>query len=273
MDAQYVLQASVLDIIFDGRNKDYGAYLLRKEYNRRLKTAMLITGSLLGGLLIVYYSQGPEAAATVFRRPEVVVEVSRIAERPVEPPKPIAPKTPAAPQVRAMRFAGPPVIVQNAATEDAPPENDALDHVRIGKIDSQGILSDNVAPPESVVSGVTAMPTRNADDDGDGKIFRKVEIESAYPGGPEAWRRFLGKTLHYPEAAVENGVQGTVVIQFVVDIDGAVSDIAVLDGPEALRGEAARVIKRSGAWTPAIQNGRKVKSVKTQPITFMLASE
>jgi periplasmic protein TonB len=104
-------------------------------------------------------------------------------------------------------------------------------------------------------------------------IFTKVEIEAAYPGGTQAWLRFLGKNFRYPEDAVNNEIQGVVVVQFKVDMEGNTSDIHAISGPEkgGLREEAERIIKISGKWTPAVQNGRMVRSYKRQPMVFRLA--
>ena len=88
-----------------------------------------------------------------------------------------------------------------------------------------------------------------------------------------AWSRFLNKYLRYPQEAQDQGVQGMVVVQFIVDREGNVSDVEAVSGPMELRAEAVRVIKKSGKWTPAIQNGNKVRSYKKQPIVFRLASE
>lgn len=102
-----------------------------------------------------------------------------------------------------------------------------------------------------------------------------MEIESSYPGGASAWSRYLNKTLKYPQEAQDNEIQGTIIVQFIVDKEGNVSDVEAVSGPSTggLRDEAVRVIKKSGKWEPAIQNGRKVKSYKKQPITFRLEVE
>jgi protein TonB len=100
-----------------------------------------------------------------------------------------------------------------------------------------------------------------------------VENESFYPGGIEAWKRFLIKNFRTPEEAIAREISGTVVVQFIVDKEGNVSDVHAISGPEELRQEAVRVIKRSSKWEPAIQNGRKVNSYKSQPIVVQLQSE
>ena len=104
-------------------------------------------------------------------------------------------------------------------------------------------------------------------------IFTKVEIESDYPGGGSAWARYLNKNLRYPQEAAENEIQGMIVVQFIVNREGVVSDVEAISGPAELREEAVRVIKKSGKWTPAVQNGQQVKSYKKQPITFKLLNE
>lgn len=116
------------------------------------------------------------------------------------------------------------------------------------------------APPTKYGTGVIESPAEPGAGESQGMI--PVEIESAYPGGIEAWRRYLGKTLRYPEAAIETRIEGTVVVQFIVDNNGRVSEVVAISGPDELREEAERVIRRSGKWSAAIQNGRPVKSYK-----------
>ncbi|MBE7173933.1 MAG: TonB family protein [Williamsia sp.] len=102
-------------------------------------------------------------------------------------------------------------------------------------------------------------------------VFSKVEIEAGFPGGASAWARYLNKNFHYPNEAQAKEIQGTVIVQFIVEVDGSVSDVKALSGPEGgLKEEAVRVIKASGNWEPAIQNGHKVASFKKQPVIFRL---
>lgn len=100
----------------------------------------------------------------------------------------------------------------------------------------------------------------------------QVQIESAYPGGSSAWLSYLNRTFSYPQEAQRNSIQGTVIVQFIVDEQGKVSDIEAVSGPTSggLREEAIRVIRRSGRWEPAIWNGYRVKSYKRQPLIFRL---
>ncbi|MDE3248937.1 MAG: TonB family protein, partial [Bacteroidota bacterium] len=100
--------------------------------------------------------------------------------------------------------------------------------------------------------------------------FTQVEKEAQYPGGQAAWNKYLAKNLKYPQKAQDNEVQGTVMIQFIVDVDGSVSDIKAISGPKELQAESIRMIKESGKWEPALQNGNKVTSFAKQPFTFRL---
>ena len=105
----------------------------------------------------------------------------------------------------------------------------------------------------------------------DGKTFTKVEIESEFPGGSKAWQTYLGKNLRYPEESVKRHAQGMVIVQFIVDKEGKVTASEIYRSVEYfIDKEALRMIAGSPDWTPAVQNGRKVKSYKKQPIGFKL---
>ncbi|MBN9379771.1 MAG: energy transducer TonB [Chitinophagaceae bacterium] len=98
----------------------------------------------------------------------------------------------------------------------------------------------------------------------------KVEIESEFPGGGPAWLEFLNKHVRYPKKAWKNGIQGIVVLQFIVDKDGSISDAKALTGDPLLQEAALKVLRESPKWIPATINGRSVKSYKKQPISFKL---
>lgn len=106
-------------------------------------------------------------------------------------------------------------------------------------------------------------------------IFTKLDFEASYPGGPWAYARFLNSTFRYPDKAQKLEIQGTVVVQFLVDRNGNLSDVEVISGPASggLREEAVRIIKASGKWLPGIQNGRIVASYKKHPMIFRLDTQ
>jgi len=275
MEANKILTADILDIVFEGRNKEYGAYELRRGYRKRLITAMISLGVLflllgIGYFLTNEFSGNDNAKNVVVQ--EVQLEEIKQQDK-EEPPPPPPPKPPEPPKVEMAKFTPPKIVKDELVKEDEkPPEVEKLEDTKIGVINQEGIKDDNiVAPPINDGKGVVEAPKRDETDYD--QTFTKVEIESAYPGGPAAWQRYLIKTLRYPQEAVDNEIQGPVVVQFIVDKNGNVSDVEAVSGPNELRGEAVRVIQRSGKWTPAVQNGRQVKSYKKQPIVFRLEGQ
>ncbi len=275
MESNKILQADILDILFEGKNKEYGAYDLRKTYNGRLLKAIAVTGTVIL-LVFVGGMVSGRGRGKVVGVPQYVVSVqlARL-DDPTPPPPPPPPPRVEVPQVRTVPFT-PPRIVANEEVkpDERPPVQDDLENVRIGTTKNDGADDVGVvAPPASdgAAKGIVEAPKK----DPEPEIWTKVEIESTYPTGPEGWLRFLNKNLHYPEEAQNIEVQGVVMVQFIVDEKGNVSNVQAVSGPETggLREEAVRVIKKSGNWTAAIQNGRQVKSYKRQPITFRMGDQ
>jgi protein TonB len=273
MEVNKILNADILDIIFDGRNKEYGAYDLRKSYNKRLIRALIGTAAVIVLLFIGYFVSnldlGKKKQAMVVQD----VQLEQVEPEKKEPPPPPPPKV-EPPKVEMAKFTPPKIVPDDKVKEDEkPPEQEKLEDTKIGTVNQEGIKDEGItAPPSDAGKGVVEAPKDNEDYD---KTFTKVEIESEYPGGPAAWLRYLNKNFRYPDDAVNNDIQGTVVVQFIVDKEGIVSDVSAISGPSdgGLRDEAIRVIKKSGRWTPAVQNGRQVKSYKKQPIVFKLEAQ
>lgn len=275
MQVEKILTADFLDIIFDGRNKDYGAYELRKTYNKTLMKAMsfaslLILLSIMGYVFANKFT-GNIQPATI--DPIVKLTQVEIFDRKIELPLVPKPKTQAAP-VRSIVNSVPLIVNTDVTPQDQPPTIEELGDTHIGSVNVEGTtdVAMNSGPVNDGRDIVTA-PKKELDNyEG---IFYKVEIESSYPGGPGAWMRYLNKTFRYPGKAADDNIQGMVVVQFIVDKEGNVSEVEAIQGPAdgGLREEAVRVILKSGKWEPAIQNGRKVKSYKKQPISFRLESE
>ena len=276
MEINKILTADVLDIIFDGRNKQYGAYDLRKTYNKRLRTAMLVMGgvvlALVAGYAISNYQGSGKKVAQVVQ--DVQLEDIK-EEKKNEPPPPPPPKI-EPPKVEMAKFTPPKIVKDNEVKEEEkPPEQEKLEETKIGTVNQEGVKDEGITAPPVSDAGKGVVEAPKKDEEDYDKTFTKVEIESEYPGGPSAWLRYLNKNFRYPDEAVNNEIQGTVVVQFIVDKEGNVSDVQAISGPESggLREEAIRVIKKSGKWTPAVQNGRQVKSYKKQPIVFKLEAQ
>lgn len=275
MEIAKILTADVLDIIFEGKNKSYGAYELRKSYSKRLvlSITLMLTVILLLWVGYLFANDGEKNIEPPIYVSDIIldkVDMPKKIETPPPPPPP-PPAQAAAPKMKSLVF-NTPVI---ADVTDMPP-TDELDKAKIGPIKRDGGDDDGtIAPPVEGAgkSGIIAEPVANRE--AVDSIFTKVEIESQYPGGSPAWSRFLNKSVsgRYPQDAIDQGIEGKVVIQFIVDREGNISGIEAVEGPEELRDLAIRTIKKSGKWIPAEQNGNKVKSYKRQPFIFQLPQE
>jgi periplasmic protein TonB len=277
MESSTILTADVLDILFEGRNKDYGAYDLRRTYRKRLTLSITVMLSVTCMLFIGFAFAGKKTKLDpVFDTKDITLSTVKPPQQPVElPPPPVKPAAAPA-QVKMIADVTPKIVPDNQVKpEEIPPVNDDLENVKIGNMNVPDGLPDDgtVTGPigEGVAKGLIEQPKRD-EEDANGPLM-KVEIESEYPGGGAAWLRYLKRNLQYPQIAIDNEVQGYVVVQFIVDREGNVSDVQAVSGPDELRAEAVRVIKKSGKWTPAIQNGHQVKSYKRQPIGFQIAAE
>lgn len=268
METNKILEADVLDLLFDGRNKEYGAYELRKTYNSRLGRAIM---GMMGVVVVVFcfgfVNKGKRGKTTMtVSDPVVITALPKAAPPPVPPPVRVLPSKP---QVATIRVTPPRIVPDDQVKKEEIPLNDKIEDAKIGTVNTDGVKDAgvDVAPPLNTGNGdVVSAPRKEGDDNG----FVPVEKESEFPGGAAAWLRFLNKNLRYPDDALINEIQGVVQVRFIVDKDGNVSDVEAISGPAdgGLREEAARVIRRSGKWTPALQNGRYVRSYKIQPITF-----
>ena len=276
MEISTILTADVLDIIFEGKNKSYGAYELRRSYQRRLMIALAVMLSLtlllLGAYLYGNRNRSVQAKQVII--PDDVLLNEYKQEIPEPPPPPPPPPPPEPPRTQTIAFTDPKIVKDEDVKDDEkPPEMKDLEDVKIGTANIEGVKDEGiVAPPvdDAVGKGIVEIPKPRENKD---SLFLKVEIESKYPGGPGAWERFLRKSLRYPQEAQDNEIQGTVMVQFIVDADGNVTSVEAISGPNELRDEAIRVIRKSGQWEPAIQSHRKVKSYKKQPITFAMSDQ
>ena len=272
METNKILHADILDIVFDGKNKEYGAYQLRKSYKTTLTRALVITGSVL--VLIV---SGTVFAGFINRDRNINIPVRDIIMTHVKPEEPLPPTPPPPPpelpkplELNQVRFV-PPIIVKDI---DVTPEDKIIEITDETAISKKTVVSDIVIPivqaPVDVGDSKTVEIKRP---DNENEIFTKVEVEAGFQGGEEAWRNYLRNTMN-ANKPVENGAGGgkyTVIVKFVVSKDGSLSDIKCENDPGfGMCEEAVRVIKKTKNWIPAIQNGQHVNAYRRQPITFLV---
>lgn len=271
-----LISSDWVDLVFEGRNKAYGAYRLRKSTTKRNILAMVAVVLLLIVAFIILtvknfvdeqrakvamtqvaeltnYDQ-PKKKAEV-KQKKVEVEPERVVER----------------VKSSIKFTAP-VIKKD---EEVKPDEELKTQdelmstkTAIGTFDVKGnddangeILKakDVIAEPE---------PPKHEEED---KVFDIVEQQPLFPGGPAALMKYLSENTKYPVVAQENGVQGRVTVQFVVEKDGSISDVHVLRGVDpSLDKEAVRVVKSMPRWTPGKQNGITVRVNYRVPVLFRL---
>ncbi len=270
MDSNKILNADILDIIFEGRNKEYGAYDLRKTYNNRMRFAIIVMVALC---LVIFLSAflvnhvGNTAAPQMVIH-DVNLENVNENKKPPPPPPPPPPKPPP-PKVEITKFT-PPKIVKDVEVKEPPPEQEKLEDTKIGTINQEGEKTDVVAPPVEQGTGVVAAPKDDEDYD---KEFKTVQIEAQFNGD---WSKYLQRNLN-ADVPTENGAPPgdyTVVVSFLVNKDGTISEVQALNDPGyGTAAEAVRVIQRGPPWKPAIQNGRNVIYRQKQKITFQVQEQ
>lgn len=274
MDTNKILSADVLDIIFEGRNKEYGAYDLRKTYQRRLIIAVI---SMIVFCLLIFISVALAKFVASDKPVQMVVQDVNLAdvkqeEKKPEPPPPPPPKV-EPPKVEITKFTPPKIVKdEEVKPEEKPPEQEKLEDTKIGTINQEGEKSDVVAPPVEQSTGQVEAPKAQEEDYD--KEFKTVQIEAQFPGGQAAWIKYLQRNLN-SDTPVENGAPPgnyTVIVSFLVDKNGNISEVQSLNDPGyGTAAEAVRVIKKGPAWKPAVQNGRNVIYRQKQSVTFQVA--
>lgn len=263
------------DIIFRNRNKSYGAYSLRTDYQRVISRALLIG---IGLFCLAILTPMIWAKVKIDERREVTVKptVLILPPPPEEGIPPVKPETPPTPQpeqqVRAeTRFVEPVIVEDDKATELPPDQDDLNKASNIGTKDVMGI--DEPIPVDDPDIGKGSEPAQPVEVKVDEKDIEWMIVEQMpeYAGGVAALSKFLQKNLRYPNPASNAGVSGKVYVQFVVGQDGAISKVDILKGLGfGCDEEAERVIKLMPHWSAGKQSGRAVAVKFTLPISFQL---
>ncbi|MCS6991710.1 MAG: TonB family protein [Chitinophagales bacterium] len=264
MRPEEILKAELDDLVFEGRNKSYGAYYLRKRYLRHLTIGLIVgTAVFMLGFSMPYILK-------LFKKPAPPVVEKKIKITELSEPPPIDKNTPPPPPPdlppppKTVKFT-PPIIKpdEEVREEDVPPPIEELKTVETGP------ASDNVEYDFSAVQQATVV-----EEEVKPQIFTYVEQMPEFPGGQAELMKYLQKNIRYPPAARENGIEGRVVLQFVVDENGNISDIVPLrEIGGGTTEEAIRVVKSMPPWKPGRQNGQPVKVYFKLPITFKLGAE
>lgn len=268
MNQTPMLQQDYLDILFTNRNKAYGGYVLRKNYPQRALQAIGLV-MLLGALPAVFLSKQEKnitLAAPVIERTIDLTKVKLPDIKPVIPEKPIEVATTKA---AIAAFAKPEIVQDDKVLDNKLSEVKDLKDKIIGteNQDGEATKSDVSNAIKHGLENNIVMPTTPPPPP-PAKPERYVEIMPAFSGD---LRSFLAKNLRYPAAARENNIAGRVQVEFVVNEDGAVSNVRVVRGiGGGCDEEAMRVVRQMPLWTPGRQGNMAVKVLMILPIVFEL---
>ncbi len=275
MEAKQILKADLLDILFEGRNKEYGAYELRKTYNKRITMALIGTVILILLILIgsvIAKKLNNDKDVVQLKTTETTLQQIKPNEPPPPPPPP-PPKLPPPPPVATIQFT-PPKVVKDEEVIKPPPEQKQLEEAKVDIKTVEGTKDLGVVAPPSDEKGtnVVAPPAEKKEDPD--KVFTKVEIEAQFPGGAAAWTRYVTRAIQSQIDEFTDADYGTCVVRFIVDKTGTVSDVQATTMKGTKLAEiAVNAIRKGPKWTPAQQNGRFVNAYRLQPVTLQNPNE
>jgi periplasmic protein TonB len=264
------------DMVFENRNKEYGAYYLRKNYKSYINRALLIGGSifllLFGGAYTYQNYILPNLPKDDLT--EVEIDLSKIQEAPPEelpdlPPPPPPPPVEPPPEVAQIKFLPPePKKDEEVVIEEPPPPAEKIEKAVISNKTVKGVEVVDAfippPPPEEVKIVAIEKPKEE-------EIFTAVEQNPEFPGGTSEMYKYLGQNIKYPAAAQRANVSGRVFVKFVVEKDGSIGKVEVLKGIGfGCDEEAIRVIKSMPKWNPGRQNGKNVRVFYNMPVVYKL---
>lgn len=261
--------SSWMDLIFKNRNKAYGAYKLRAESSANTTKALFIAAPLFILLFV-----GP----SIYKKfePEVTVqEVTIPAVELIAPPEPIKmpekkQETPLASppeqKLKSVKFTANIKVVDRPLDENPPMIEDLRDAV-VGQISQAGAATTGVVTPVATAGTGTGPAVT------DNQVYDAAGVDQfpEFEGGMAAWAKFIQRNLRYPPRAEEEGITGKVFLSFVVERDGAVTDVTLIRGiGGGCDEEAMRVIKKSPKWKPGRQQNNPVRVRYAMPLSFTI---
>ena len=246
------------ELVFEYREKKYGAYIIRLFYPDRIRRAFIYAA--FGFVVVISAPVISEWLSNKSKEEfkatkEVVVNLTEpppLDETPPPPPPP-PPK-----QIQETVKFTPPKVVDKPVEEEQPPPQEKLSETTVSTETHEGEKQIDL-PPEPIVED-------------EGKIFTFVEEQPSFPGGEEKLFAYLRANIKYPPIARENGIQGRIYVNFVVDKDGKIKDAKIARGGlgAGLEEEALRVVRAMPDWKAGKQNGRAVNVYFNLPINFTL---
>ena len=269
------------DIVFDGKNKEYGAYQLRatsvKRHTKALLSVVIVLALILTAIILVMTGVCKSAdedinakneQEEVIMAPEDIPEEEEQMEIPEQKPEEVQ----AEEEVAATQAVTEVKIVETVDKDrEVKDQEQVLENTaQLGADDHKGV--EDVNRDRVVKEVVEVKPVEKPKEEGPLSVAM-VEQKPSFPGGESAMYKWLQDNIIYPAAASEEGVQGKVTVQFIVEKDGSITHVQVVRGKHpALDAEAARVIRKMPRWTPGRNNGQPVRVTYHLPVQFKLAN-
>jgi protein TonB len=271
-----LIDNSWTDLVFEGKNKEYGAYVLRRDTGKRnVKALVWVLIGIAAIFAIAYANLAIQNAMKQNASIDADVELSKLAQKKeakVERKEPV--KVEMEQKVvekvkSSVKFTAPEIKKDDEVKpEDEIKSQDDLSktNTAIGTFDVKG---NDEAEGEVLKAKEVVVDEKPKEEET--KVFDVVEQMPSFPGGDTELMKFLHDHIKYPVVAEENGIQGRVIAQFVVERDGSISDVKVIKSVDpSLDKEAIRVLKSMPKWIPGKQNGSAVRVKYTVPVTFKL---
>ena len=270
-----------VEMVFAGKNKEYGAYQLRKGTSGRNIKALLIlviAAALVGGFLawkVIEEKQAEEQQA--YMEAMELAKLQQQAKKEEKKKEPVKPKVEMKKEIPVARetqkFTAPVIKKDELVKEENQAKQmDKLDDkVAVGTENKEGVKDRTVEAVRNDIAVAAPPPPPAPKPEVATKVFDVVEEMPSFPGGQGALMSYLASNIKYPVVAQENGVQGRVIVSFVVERDGSISDVRVARSVDpSLDREAQRVVKSMPRWKPGKQNGSAVRVKYTVPVVFRL---
>ena len=270
-----------VDMVFAGKNKEYGAYQLRKGTSgRNIKSLLIlvIAAALVGGFLawkVIEQKKAEEQQA--YMEAMELAKLQKQAKKEEKKKEQVKPKIEPKKEIPVARetqkFTAPVIKKDELVKEENQVKQmDQLDaKVAVGTKDEEGVKDRTVEAVRSDIAVAAPPPPPAPKPEVSNKVFDVVEEMPSFPGGQAALMSFLSSNIKYPVVAQENGVQGRVIVGFVVERDGSITDVKVMRSVDpSLDREAQRVVRAMPRWKPGKQNGSAVRVKYTVPVVFRL---
>lgn len=249
------------DLLFETRNKEYGAYQLRKRYNSVLTVSIIIASLLASLAVIIPFVNNPGSKKIHGARYNYVqMEIEKFEppiDRIIVPP---APPPPDAEHVEQIVEYVPPVVVDTILPFE--PEMATADQI-LSQTTAEKVSGEGIGTGDDIFSGDSGI--------GSDEPFFLVEVMPAFKGGDiNKFREWVQRRTNYPQVAIDRKIQGKVFLTFIIEPDGAVSNVTVVKGVDPLiDSEAVKAIQASPRWTPGLQRGQAVRVRYSMSLSFV----